>query len=67
MLPEALRPVKEFRMVTYAALLIFLMIVRPQGLLGMKELSLRTFRSLPFRVNKAKHREKETGEMEKKR
>ncbi|MCX5800125.1 MAG: branched-chain amino acid ABC transporter permease [Candidatus Eisenbacteria bacterium] len=51
-LPEALRPVKEFRMVIYASLLIFLMIARPQGLLGMRELSLQTFRSLPFRPGK---------------
>ena len=51
-LPEALRPVKEFRMVIYASLLIFLMIARPQGLLGMRELSLQTFRSLPFRMGK---------------
>ncbi len=60
-LPEALRPVKEFRMVIYAALLIFLMIVRPQGLLGMKELSLQTFRSLPFRTGKEKSRKSVSG------
>ncbi len=47
-LPEALRPVKEFRMVIYSGLLIFLMIARPQGLLGMRELSLSTFRGLTF-------------------
>ncbi len=47
-LPEALRPVKEYRMVIYSGLLIFLMIARPQGLLGMKELSLSTFRGLKF-------------------
>jgi branched-chain amino acid transport system permease protein len=52
-LPEALRPVKEFRMVIYSGLLIFLMIARPQGLLGMRELSLSTFRGLTFgRVGK---------------
>ena len=45
-LPEALRPVKEYRMVIYSGLLIFLMIARPQGLLGMRELSLSTFRGL---------------------
>ena len=56
MLPEALRPVKEFRMVIYASLLIFLMIARPQGLLGMRELSLQTLRSLPFRVGKREKR-----------
>jgi len=48
-LPEALRPVKEYRMVIYSGLLIFLMIARPQGLLGMRELSLSTFRGLTFR------------------
>ena len=47
-LPEALRPVKEYRMVIYSGLLIFLMIARPQGLLGMRELSLSTFRGLRF-------------------
>jgi branched-chain amino acid transport system permease protein len=39
-LPEALRPVKEYRMVIYAALLIILMITRPSGLLGTRELQL---------------------------
>jgi len=53
-LPEALRPVKEFRMVIYSGLLIFLMIARPQGLLGMRELSLSTLRGLTFgRIGKS--------------
>jgi branched-chain amino acid transport system permease protein len=39
--PEALRPVKEYRMVMYSLMLIVLMITRPQGLLGNRELSLR--------------------------
>jgi branched-chain amino acid transport system permease protein len=38
-LPEALRPVKEYRMVLYSLMLIVLMITRPQGLLGTRELS----------------------------
>lgn len=38
-LPEALRPIAEYRMVIYSASLILLMIFRPQGLLGTKELS----------------------------
>jgi len=38
--PELLRPVKEYRMVIYALMLIVLMITRPQGLLGTRELSL---------------------------
>jgi branched-chain amino acid transport system permease protein len=34
-LPEVLRPIAEYRMIIYSALLIVLMLVRPQGLLGM--------------------------------
>lgn len=37
-LPEALRFVAEYRMIVYALLLIVMMIVRPQGLLGIREL-----------------------------
>jgi branched-chain amino acid transport system permease protein len=40
-LPEALRPVREYRMVIYAMLLIVLMITRPSGIMGTRELSLR--------------------------
>ena len=40
LLPEVLRPVKDYRMVIYSLLLIVLMIARPQGLLGTRELSL---------------------------
>ncbi len=39
-LPEALRGVKEYRMVIYALLLIVLMITRPSGIMGTRELSL---------------------------
>jgi len=39
LLPEVLRPVKEYRMVLYSVMLIVLMITRPQGLLGTRELS----------------------------
>jgi branched-chain amino acid transport system permease protein len=34
-----LRPVKDYRMVLYSLMLIILMITRPQGLLGSRELS----------------------------
>lgn len=37
-LPELLRSVEQYRMVTYAAALILIMIVRPRGLLGSREL-----------------------------
>jgi branched-chain amino acid transport system permease protein len=39
-LPEFLRPVKDFRMVIYSLMLIVLMITRPQGLMGTRELGL---------------------------
>lgn len=39
LLPEVLRPIKDFRMVIYALMLIVLMIARPQGLFGSRELS----------------------------
>jgi branched-chain amino acid transport system permease protein len=44
LLPEVLRPVKQYRMVIYSLMLIILMITRPQGLLGTRELSLRWLR-----------------------
>jgi branched-chain amino acid transport system permease protein len=48
-LPEALRPVREYRMVIYAVLLIVLMITRPSGIMGTRELTLRW----PFRKKAA--------------
>jgi branched-chain amino acid transport system permease protein len=39
LLPEVLRPVKDYRMVIYALMLIVLMITRPQGLFGDRELT----------------------------
>jgi branched-chain amino acid transport system permease protein len=45
LLPEVLRPVKDYRMVIYSLMLIVLMITRPQGLLGNREIDLgRLFR-----------------------
>ena len=40
LLPEVLRPVQQYRMVLYSLMLIVLMITRPQGLLGSRELRL---------------------------
>lgn len=37
-LPEILRPVAEYRMLIYALLLVTMMILRPQGLLGTREI-----------------------------
>lgn len=44
-LPEVLRPVAQYRMVIYSSLLILMMILRPQGLLGSRELT-DVFRAL---------------------
>ncbi|HET9325711.1 MAG TPA: branched-chain amino acid ABC transporter permease [Candidatus Eisenbacteria bacterium] len=44
LLPELLRPVKEYRMVIYSLMLIVLMITRPQGLLGTREITLSWLR-----------------------
>jgi branched-chain amino acid transport system permease protein len=38
LLPEVLRPIADWRMVIYALLLILMMLLRPQGLLGGREL-----------------------------
>lgn len=38
MLPELLRPIHEYRMIIYSLLLISMMLLRPQGLLGGREL-----------------------------
>ncbi|MBI1796310.1 MAG: branched-chain amino acid ABC transporter permease [Candidatus Eisenbacteria bacterium] len=40
LLPEVLRPVREYRMVIYSLMLIVLMITRPGGLMGSREISL---------------------------
>jgi branched-chain amino acid transport system permease protein len=39
-LPEALRSFSDYRMVIYSVMLILLMLFRPQGILGTKEVSL---------------------------
>jgi branched-chain amino acid transport system permease protein len=39
-LPEALRDFAEYRMVVYSLLLIMVMLTRPQGLMGMREIPL---------------------------
>jgi branched-chain amino acid transport system permease protein len=37
-LPELLRDVAQYRMVVYAVLLIAMMLARPQGIFGVREL-----------------------------
>jgi branched-chain amino acid transport system permease protein len=41
---ELMRDFQEYRMVLYALLLVIIMIVRPQGLLGMREFSFSLFK-----------------------
>lgn len=41
---ELMRDLQEYRMVLYALLLVLIMLVRPQGMLGNREFSLRWFR-----------------------
>ena len=45
LLPEVLRPIAEYRMIIYSLLLITMMLLRPQGLLGGRELWPRAWRS----------------------
>jgi branched-chain amino acid transport system permease protein len=37
-LPEALREFDQYRLIAYALLLIFMMLLRPQGLFGIHEI-----------------------------
>jgi branched-chain amino acid transport system permease protein len=47
LLPEVLRPIADYRMIIYALLLITMMLLRPQGLLGGRELWPRRWRRDP--------------------
>ena len=51
LLPEVLRSISEYRMVIYSFLLIVIMIFRPQGLMGNKELSLSMFKRFKGKSN----------------
>jgi branched-chain amino acid transport system permease protein len=44
LLPEVLRPVKEYRLVIYSALLVIMMLTRPSGLFGPREFNWKWFR-----------------------
>ncbi|MCE5209521.1 MAG: branched-chain amino acid ABC transporter permease [Chloroflexi bacterium] len=49
-LPELLRPLYEWRLVIYGFLLVATIVLRPQGLMGGKEISLRSLNHLMFRL-----------------
>jgi branched-chain amino acid transport system permease protein len=51
-LPELLRDVEEYRMILYSLMLIIMMIVRPQGLFGIKFESKRAKLKKPPAVQK---------------
>ncbi len=57
-LPEALRPIAQYRMVIYSLALVIIMIARPQGLFGSSELVNKLFRLMK---PGAKARHTETG------
>jgi branched-chain amino acid transport system permease protein len=58
-LPELLRGLGDFRMLIYPLALIILMIFRPQGLFGNKELSLKIFKKvLPIKDNTKSKKER---------
>jgi branched-chain amino acid transport system permease protein len=52
-LPELLRGMQEYRMIIYPLALIILMIFRPQGLFGDKEISLKIFKRFNKNVKKS--------------
>lgn len=52
LLPEVLRAFNDYRLIVYPIALILIMRFRPQGLLGSKELSLKTFENLFRRGDK---------------
>src|SRR5471030_1164072 len=58
-LPELLRSMQDFRMIIYPLALIILMIFRPQGLLGDKEVSLKLFKKFLPDKTSTKSRNKE--------
>jgi branched-chain amino acid transport system permease protein len=45
-IPEALRVASMWRLVAYGFLLVAIMVFRPQGLFGYKEISLNSIRRL---------------------
>ncbi|MEG0306656.1 MAG: branched-chain amino acid ABC transporter permease [Clostridium sp.] len=51
-LPELLRSFADWRLVIYGAAVVFIMIARPEGLMGGKELNLRWIRKLKNRIAK---------------
>lgn len=53
MVTELFRPISQYRMLVYGLVLVFVMVLRPEGLLGTKELTPAFFRGLFARKKKA--------------
>jgi branched-chain amino acid transport system permease protein len=47
---ELFRPISEYRMLIYGLVLVFVMVMRPEGLMGANELSARTLKRLWARL-----------------
>jgi len=52
-IPEALRVANIWRLVAYGLILVLIMIFRPQGLMGYKELNMDMIRGWGRRIRKA--------------
>lgn len=53
-LPELLRSIQDLRMIIYSVALILLMIFRPKGIMGTKELSLKPIKKFVLKIKKRK-------------
>jgi branched-chain amino acid transport system permease protein len=53
-LPEVLRAISNWRLVIYGVLIVIIMLVKPEGLLGYKELNFRWVKPLYARLTKKK-------------
>ena len=54
MIPEVLRVADQWRMVAYGAVLVAIMVLRPSGIFGYKEITIRGMRNLVRRLRKQK-------------
>jgi branched-chain amino acid transport system permease protein len=64
MIPEVLRVADQWRMVAYGAVLVAIMVLRPSGIFGYKEITIRGMRNLVRRLRKQKLIGPEGGEID---
>ncbi|MDN5336422.1 MAG: branched-chain amino acid transport system permease protein, partial [Synergistales bacterium] len=53
---ELFRPISQYRMLIYGAVIVIIMIFRPEGIMGQKELGKTFFRNLTRRLKPADKR-----------